>query len=85
MNIEEISADGTQLKIKTSSNEESLFMLLKGFLEDTKGVDIVGVTKDHHLIDETEFFLRVESGNAKDVFKKALATIKKELETIKVK
>lgn len=85
MKIQSINAEGTQLQIKTDSNEESLFMLLKGYLEETKGVDIVGVTKDHYLVDETEFFVRVEKGDAKKIFTDALAKIKKELEGMKVK
>ena len=86
MEISSIEHKKNELQIKVSSNEESMFMLLKGYLEENPDVDIVGVTKEHHLIDETEFYLRVhEKKDAKDVFTKAIASIKKELESLKLK
>ncbi|MFP4402247.1 MAG: RpoL/Rpb11 RNA polymerase subunit family protein [Candidatus Nanoarchaeia archaeon] len=84
MKIESINAQDSELRIKFNSNEESILMLLKSYLEDTSGVDIVGVNRDHHLLDETEFFLRVDSGSAKDTFSKALKAVKKELEGMRV-
>lgn len=84
MKIESVNPQDSELKIVFKSNEESILMLLKSYLEDTAGVDIVGVNKDHHLLDETEFFLRVDSGSAKDTFSKVLKTVKKELEGMKV-
>jgi DNA-directed RNA polymerase subunit L len=84
MKIESVNAQDSELKIIFKSNEESMLMLLKSYLEDTSGVDIVGVNRDHHLLDETEFFLRVESGSAKDTLSRALKTVKKELEGMKV-
>ena len=86
MEISSVEHKKNELQIKVSSNEESLFMLLKGYLEENSDVDIVGVTKEHHLIDETEFYLRVdEKKDAKEVFTKALSSIKKELEGLKLK
>lgn len=86
MEITSINAQKNELTIKVSSNEESLFMLLKGYLEDNNDVDIVGVTKEHHLIDATEFYIRTFDGkDAKAVFTKALETIKKELQQLKLK
>lgn len=86
MEITSINAQKNELTIKVSSNEESLFMLLKGYLEDNNDVDIVGVTKEHHLIDSTEFYIRTLDGkDAKAVFTKALETIKKELQQLKLK
>lgn len=85
MEITSIDPNGQELTIKVSSNEESLFMLLKGYLEEVKGVDIVGVTKDHYLIDKTEFYVRVEKGDAQKIVKDALKTIKKELQSMKLK
>ena len=85
MKIESINSEKNELTIKVASNEESLFMLLKGYLEENKDVDIVGVTKDHYLVDETEFYMRTQKGDAKAVFKKALADVKKELKAMKAK
>lgn len=85
MEVKTLGSEKNELKLKVSSNEESLFMLLKGFLEDNKDVDIVGVSKDHYLIDETEFYLRVNKGDAKEVFTKTLADVKKQLEGLKIK
>lgn len=73
------------LRIVVDSNEESLFSLLKVYLEKEVGVDIAGVYKEHHLIDKTEFVLKVKKGKALDVFKKALAKAKKDLKNKKVK
>ena len=86
MEISSVEHKKNELHIKVSSNEESLFMLLKGYLEEHSDVDIVGVTKEHHLIDETEFYLRVdEKKDAKEVFTKVLSSIKKELGGLKLK
>ncbi len=73
------------LRILVDSNEESLFFMLKTYLEAQNDVEIVGVYKEHYLVDKTEFFLKVKKGSPLAVFKKALATIKKDLNTKKVK
>jgi len=86
MEIQELVDDSDVLKIVVSSNEESLFYLLKVYLDSIKDVDLVGVARDHHLVDKTEFYLKVKGKvSAKDVFKKALSNIKKDLEGKKVK
>lgn len=73
------------LRILVGSNEESTFLLLKTYLEANPQVDIVGVYKEHHLLDKTEFFLKVKKGNPAEIFKKALVEVKKDLEKKKVK
>lgn len=85
MEIIELNEDKQVLKIVVDSNEESLFFLLKTYLEDLKDVDLVGVHREHHLVDKTEFFLKVAKGSPKAVFKKALKDIKKDLASKKVK
>lgn len=85
MEIIEKVEDENMLKIMVDSNEESLFSLLKAYLEKQADVDLVGVYKEHHLIDKTEFFLKTKKGKALDVFKKSLASIKKDLESKKIK
>ena len=85
MKIIEKVDDKNILRIMVDSNEESLFSLLKAYLQDNKDVDLVGVYKEHHLVDKTEFFLKTKSGSALDLFKKYLKTIKKDLESKKVK
>ena len=85
MEISIINDNKNELKLKVPTNEESLFMLLKSHLEEVEEVDIVGITKEHHLIDDTEFYMRTYKEDAKEVFKEALANIKKELEVMKLK
>ena len=85
MEIIEQTIEGTDLKIVGDSNEESLFSLLKAYMEPMADVEVVGHYKPHHLVDKTEFFLKVKKGDALKVFKKALATIKKDLASKKVK
>ena len=87
MEIQELDDNGNVLKIVVSSNEESLFYLLKSYLDSMKDVDLVGVAKDHYLLDKTEFYLKVngDKKSAKDLFKKALVDIKKDLLSKKVK
>lgn len=85
MEILQKNDEGASLKIVVNSNEETLFSLLKVYLEKLSEVDVVGLYKEHHLIERTEFFLKVKKGNAMEVFKKALKTVKKELEQKKVK
>ena len=85
MEIIELNDEEQVLKLVVSSNEESLFYLLKTYLDSMKDVDLVGVAKDHHLLDKTEFYLKVKKGSAKKLFKKALSDIKKDMLKKKVK
>jgi len=85
MEIIESTENGQVLKIVVASNEESLFFLLKTYFEKLDSVDFAGVYKDHHLIDKSEFVLKVKKGSAMDVFKKSLKDIKKSLDGLKVK
>lgn len=85
MEISIINDNKNELKLKVPTNEESLFMLLKSHLEEVDEVDIVGITKEHHLIDDTEFYLRTYKEDAKKVFKEALTNIKKDLGAMKLK
>lgn len=85
MKILEKTQKEETLRILVDSNEESLFFLLKTYLEQDSNVDIVGVYKEHHLIDKTEFFLKIKKGDALKVFKKALTEIKKDLNTKRLK
>lgn len=85
MNIIEKSDENDKLRFVVDSNEESLLSLLKIYLEADSDVDVVGVYREHHLIDKTEFLLKVKKGKASAVFKKALVSAKKDLESKKVK
>ncbi len=85
MEILENKVEEKVLKVVVNSNEESLFSLLKVYLEKNSDVDLVGVYNPHHLIDKTEFYLRTKKGNPLELFKKVLAQVKKELEGMKVK
>jgi len=85
MEILNVSEKGDTLRFMTKSNEETLFLLIKTYLESDSSVDVVGVYKEHYLVDKTEFFVKVKKGDAKSVFLKALADIKKDLELKKVK
>lgn len=85
MKVLEKTEEKDTLRILVDSNEETMFFLLKTYLENNSDVDIVGVYKEHHLIDKTEFFLKVKKGEPLKVFKKALADIKKDLASKKVK
>jgi DNA-directed RNA polymerase subunit L len=73
------------LRVLVDSNEESLFFLLKAYLEAESDVDIVGVYKEHYLINKTEILIKVKKGNALEVFNKSLAKAKKDLLSKKVK
>ena len=67
------------LTLEVDSNEETLFSMLRIYFQEMPEVDIAGFTKDHHLVDKTEFFLKVKSGNPEEVFKKGLESAKKHL------
>ncbi len=84
MQILEQDVEKETLRILVDSNEETLFSLLKVYLSNQSDVDIAGFTKDHHLVDKTEFFLKVKKGNPIDVFKKGLEVAKKDLESKKL-
>lgn len=85
MEIIDKTDDGNVLSFVVDSNEESLFHLLKAYLESNSDVDLVGVYKEHHLIDKTEFFLKTKKGSASALLKKALKDIKKDLMEKKLK
>ncbi|MFW5872214.1 MAG: RpoL/Rpb11 RNA polymerase subunit family protein [bacterium] len=85
MEVIENTVEDNVLKIVVDSDEESLFSLLKVYLEKESDVDIVGLYKSHYLIDKTEFFLKVKKGSPLDIFKKSLAQVKKELDKMRVK
>lgn len=86
MEIIEKVEEGNVLRIIVDSNEESLFSLLKTYLQDNSDVELSGVYREHHLIDKTEFVLK-SKGKKKpiDVLKGALKDIKSDLESKKVK
>lgn len=85
MKILEKIAEKETLRVIVDSNEESLFSLLKVYLEKNSDVEIVGVYKEHYLVDKTEFFLKVKKGSALDVFKKTLEIAKKDLKSMQIK
>lgn len=81
--IETLIEDNT-CKIVFDSNEESLLYLIKAYLEKLDSIDLVGIVKDHHLVDKTEFFVKVVKGDPLKIVKSALADIKKDLESKKL-
>lgn len=85
MEILEKEVEGNTLKVVVESNEETLFSLMKVYLEESSDVDIVGFNKPHYLVDKTEFFLKTKKGNPVDVLKKALKEAQKDLTSKKVK
>ena len=82
--LEKVDKDGI-LKIEVGSNEETLFSLLKVYLEKTPEVDIVGVFKNHHLVDKTQLHIKVKKGSGLDVLKKTIKAAIKDLESKKIK
>ncbi len=85
MDIIEKTAQENVLRLMVSTNEESFFSLLKSVLEKKAEVELVGIYKEHHLIDKTEFYLKTKKGNALELFKKTLKEIKKDLDNRKLK
>lgn len=81
--IEKLVEENT-CKLVFNSNEESLLYLLKAYLEKLNEIDFVGISKDHHLVDKTEFFVKVVKGDPIKIVKKALTDIKKDLENKKI-
>jgi DNA-directed RNA polymerase subunit L len=85
MKITQKVEEKDSLRIVVDSNEESLFYLLKQYLSQNPDIDIVGVYKEHHLVDETELFIKVKKGKPIDTLKKALKDIKTQINKQKVK
>ena len=56
MNIEKITDNKNTLKIDTKDDTQTIFSLLKTFLNENKDVEVSGVFKNHHLQDNTSFF-----------------------------
>lgn len=85
MEISQKNSTQNTFTIEVSSNEENLFSLLKVYLNQMDEVDIAGYTKNHHLVDKTQFYLKVKKGSAEEVFKKSLENVKKDLEKKRIK
>ncbi len=85
MEIIDVADKENVLRFVVDSNEDTLFSLLRSYLESNSQVDIVGVYREHHLINKTEFFLKVKKGSAKELFVKELEKIKKDLQSKKIK
>ena len=85
MNIEKITDNKNTLKIDTKDDTQTIFSLLKTFLNENGDVEVSGVFKNHHLQDNTSFFLKTKKANALDVLKKELKKIKKDLNSLKLK
>lgn len=86
MEIIEKVEEGNVLRIVVDSNDESLFSLLKSYLQENSDVEIVGVYREHHLIDKTEFVLKTKGKKSPlKVFKTALKDIKSDLTSKKLK
>jgi len=84
MEIKEITGEKEVVRILVDSNEETTFSLLKTYLEEMSETDVVGVYKEHHLVNKTEFLFKVKKGDAKKILKKSLTDIKKKLSELKV-
>ncbi len=85
MEVSDKSSTQNTFTLEVNSNEETLFSLLKVYLSQLDEVDVVGFTKDHHLVDKTQFYVKVKKGSAEDVFKKGLEVAKKDLESKRLK
>lgn len=85
MEIKNITHNKEVLRFVLKSNEETILSVVKTYLEESPEVDIVGVYKEHHLIDETEFYLKLKKGDAKKFFKAELPKIKEKLQELKIK
>lgn len=83
MEIIEKVSDKQVLRLVVDTNEESLFSLLRAYLEKNSDVDIVGLYKEHYLVDKTEFFLKTKKGEALALFKKTLAEVVKDINSRK--
>lgn len=85
MEIIEKADEKEVLRIVVDTNEQSLFSLLQTYLNELEDVELAGIYREHHLVEKTEFFLKVKKGSALSVFKKALKDVKKDLENKKLK
>ena len=85
MEISDKNNNENTLTFEVTSNEENLFSLLKVYLNNLEEVDIAGYTKNHHLVDKTQFYLKVKKGSAEEVFKKGLKEAKKDLQNMRTK
>ena len=85
MDIEKVENKKDVVKITTKDDTQSVFSLIKTFLQENKEVVSSGVFKKHHLIDETSFFLKSKKDNGLEVLKKELKKIKKDLNSLKIK
>ena len=80
-----ISVNKNVLEVSTTSNEENVFYLIRTFLSKNKDVEVCGVYKEHHLIDDTKFLVKTKAKDPKKFFKDELLKIKKEIEKLKIK
>jgi len=62
--------------------EKTLLNPLKNRLLEYEEVEFAEWKVEHPLISNPEFYLRVKKGNAKDFLKKAIESLKKELQSL---
>ena len=84
MKIVEGGKDGMLLRMSFDSGEESLLYLLKSYLEKHKDCDIVGIYKEHYLIEKSEMVLRTKTLPACDVFLEIMSAAKGDLKDMKI-
>ncbi|MCA9486777.1 hypothetical protein H6501_00605 [Candidatus Woesearchaeota archaeon] len=84
MEIVEKKDDTTSVSLVLGSDELSLFLVVKHYLEQIPEVDIVGIARDHHLLDRSELHIKVSKGKALDALKKALKEATKDLKSRKL-
>ncbi len=82
--IREIKVDKNLLRIKTNHKLLDSLLLLKVYLNNNDNVLVSGVTREHHLVDDVEFVLKVKKGDPKKIMKEIIDIIIKDLENKKI-
>ncbi|MEA2053808.1 MAG: RpoL/Rpb11 RNA polymerase subunit family protein [Candidatus Thermoplasmatota archaeon] len=63
--------------------DSTILNLLKKKLLENKDVDYAGWSIEHPLLSNPKFYVRVKKGEAKEIVKKVISDIKKDIEEVK--
>ena len=83
--IKDVSISGNTLKFKIESKDENAMMALKTYLNNDDDVEIAGMYKEHYLVGDFEFIVRVKSGDVKKIITKVVDFAIKDLKSKLIK
>lgn len=83
--IKEVSVNGNNLKFKIDGSYENVALLLKTYLNQDERIAIAGFYKEHYLVNEILFHVKVKKGDVKKITEEIIENAKSSLDELKIK